>query len=97
MFCVVLAINHTVITPYIFDIMEAQAGIVEPDAAWMDGIRLYLKIQWATIFIFWQLLWSVKFSLLLFFKRLMDGTHLFSYFYLFLSDDIVYWYKIIGI
>ncbi|KAI5839616.1 hypothetical protein DFP73DRAFT_598599 [Morchella snyderi] len=72
-FCFVIAVMHTLITPYIFDIMEAQAGLVTPDAEWMKRIYMYLKMQWATIFIFWQLLWSVKFSLLLFFRRLMDG------------------------
>lgn len=87
-FCLVIAVMHTLFTPYIFDIMEAQAGLVTPDAEWMKRIYLYLKMQWATIFIFWQLLWSVKFSLLLFFRRLMDGMWFFFFFGYFLYASL---------
>ncbi|KAF3102615.1 hypothetical protein TWF569_005110 [Orbilia oligospora] len=48
-------------------------GLAQPGATFLEDVQEYLKLQFAAITLFWNILWAVKFSLLIFIWRLTDG------------------------
>ncbi|KAF3102614.1 hypothetical protein TWF569_005110 [Orbilia oligospora] len=67
------AILHTLMTPTSHNLGLIMLGLAQPGATFLEDVQEYLKLQFAAITLFWNILWAVKFSLLIFIWRLTDG------------------------
>ncbi|KAF3938981.1 hypothetical protein ABW19_dt0203904 [Dactylella cylindrospora] len=67
------AILHTLMTPMSHDMSLMMFGLSQPGPDFVQTTQLYLRYQFAAITLFWNILWAVKFSLLIFIWRLTDG------------------------
>ncbi|KAK6352397.1 hypothetical protein TWF730_009224 [Orbilia blumenaviensis] len=67
------AILHTLMTPTSHNLGLIMLGLAQPGATFLEDVQQYLKLQFAAITLFWNILWAVKFSLLIFIWRLTDG------------------------
>ncbi|KAI9799743.1 MAG: hypothetical protein M1833_003862 [Piccolia ochrophora] len=52
--------------------VEVSTGLRAPPLDFIQQANRYLKIQFATMVLFWSLIWSVKISFMVFFYRLRD-------------------------
>ncbi|KAF3921168.1 hypothetical protein ABW21_db0202173 [Orbilia brochopaga] len=68
-----MSIIHTVMTPVSVRLGLLLFGRVQPWETFMQDTQQYLKLQFVTITLFWNILWAVKFSLLIFIWRLTEG------------------------
>ncbi|PGH12915.1 hypothetical protein AJ80_06520 [Polytolypa hystricis UAMH7299] len=57
--------------PYVYRITYVSSGQLDPYPTLIDEIRLYAALILSANFLLWTLLWSVKLSLLFFYRRLM--------------------------
>ncbi|MCJ1413432.1 hypothetical protein MMC19_007537 [Ptychographa xylographoides] len=57
----------------LFEIVLVSEGRLPPTASFAAGIPFFLKSQFAIIVLFWTTLWAVKFSFLLYYKKLFVG------------------------
>ncbi|KAK6531738.1 hypothetical protein TWF694_002913 [Orbilia ellipsospora] len=64
---------HTVMAPTARELGLIMFGLAQPGASFVEEVGQYLKLQFAAITMFWNILWAVKFSLLVFIWRLTDG------------------------
>lgn len=67
------AILHTLMTPTSHNLGLIMLGLAQPGATFLEDVQRYLRLQFAAITLFWNILWAVKFSLLIFIWRLTDG------------------------
>ncbi|KAF3317832.1 hypothetical protein TWF173_009653 [Orbilia oligospora] len=67
------AVLHTLMTPTSHNLGLIMLGLAQPGATFLEDVQEYLKLQFAAITLFWNILWAVKFSLLIFIWRLTDG------------------------
>lgn len=72
-FFLALAINYVVITPTLYRVTAVQLGkeMIYPELE--DDALKMIKIFFANTLLLWFSLWSVKFSLLFLYRRLMKG------------------------
>ncbi|EPS35916.1 hypothetical protein H072_10558 [Dactylellina haptotyla CBS 200.50] len=70
---VTVAILHTLMTPVSHELGLIMFGLAQPGENFLTDVQFYLKLQFAAITLFWNILWAVKFSLLIFIWRLTDG------------------------
>lgn len=62
----------TLMAPPLYEILLLSAGLLIPDAGFMDRATFYLKCQFASTVLFWSCLWAVKGCFLAFFWRLTN-------------------------
>ncbi|KAF2001648.1 hypothetical protein P154DRAFT_533828 [Amniculicola lignicola CBS 123094] len=74
-FFLALVAMYIVIIPILFKTNAVAEGKLAPYPALLDEATLMLKILFPEAILFWCVLWSVKFSLLALYKRLMQGTN----------------------
>lgn len=67
------AIIWQIYAPHMYYVLTVSAGLEMPDEGFPQLAESYLKSTAAVIILFYSTLWAVKFSFLLFFKRL--GTN----------------------
>ncbi|KAF3924451.1 hypothetical protein AA313_de0209865 [Arthrobotrys entomopaga] len=67
------AILHTVMAPISRGLGLIMFGLAQPGPNFLAEVAYYLRLQFAAITMFWNILWAVKFSLLIFIWRLTDG------------------------
>lgn len=71
---IAMSTMYIVVTPAMFRISAVTSGAVPPYATMLVDALFIIKIFFANTMIFWFLLWTVKFSLLALYKRLMVGV-----------------------
>ena len=74
-FYIAMSVMYIVVTPAMFRVADVTNGAIPPYATLLDDALFLTEIFFANTMIFWFVLWSVKFSLLALYKRLMDGLH----------------------
>ncbi|KAF3922925.1 hypothetical protein ABW20_dc0100927 [Dactylellina cionopaga] len=70
---VAMAILHTLMNPISHQLSLMMLGRAQPGPNFVADVARYLRLQFAAITLFWNILWAVKFSLLIFIWRLTDG------------------------
>ncbi|KAI9753686.1 MAG: hypothetical protein M4579_005038 [Chaenotheca gracillima] len=70
---VVNAILNSLLTDPLYYMMRAGAGLVPADERLMLEGNRYVRFEFASIGLFWTILWLVKFSYLFLFRRLHKG------------------------
>jgi hypothetical protein len=60
--------------PYLYTFLDYTSGKVELDAEVVDAYASMMRFNFAVTSFFWAVLWSVKASLLLFFRRIIKWT-----------------------
>ncbi|KAJ6258554.1 hypothetical protein Dda_6598 [Drechslerella dactyloides] len=70
---IAMSVIHTVMTPISVELGLLVFGLVQPGPNFMADTQRYLRLQFTTITLFWNVLWAVKFSLLIFIWRLTEG------------------------
>lgn len=71
-----LALNgvlQTIQAPHIYYVSRAAAGLVPAGEAILYHGNIYVRYEFASIGLFWTVLWAVKASFLIIFWRLFDG------------------------
>ena len=63
--------NHAI--PAIFEIERIVYGGAIYPVDFKDQIEFFLKIQFSIIVLFWTSLWAVKFSFLMFYRKILAG------------------------
>lgn len=71
---VAMAVLYIVDLPYLYAFLDYTSGKVELDAEIIDAYASMMKFNFAVTSFFWAVLWSVKASLLLFFRRIIKWT-----------------------
>lgn len=72
-FYIAMAVMYIVVTPAMFRISGVMSGASPPYATLLDDSLFIIKIFFANTMMFWLVLWTVKFSLLTLYRRLMLG------------------------
>lgn len=67
------AVLHTLMTPITHNLTYIMLQLRAPGPTFPADMQKYLKLQFAAITLFWNVLWAVKFSLLIFIWRLTEG------------------------
>ena len=70
---IAMGVLYTLIMDELFEIVLVSEGRLPPTASFAAGIPFFLKSQFAIIVLFWTTLWAVKFSFLLYYKKLFVG------------------------
>ncbi|EWC47299.1 hypothetical protein DRE_03418 [Drechslerella stenobrocha 248] len=87
-----MACMHTLITPVSHNLGLLILGLAEPGPNFLEEARWYLRLQFACITLFWNILWAVKFSLLIFIRRLTEGLPTMrKWWWAVLAFNIVMW------
>ncbi|KAF2713428.1 hypothetical protein K504DRAFT_487837 [Pleomassaria siparia CBS 279.74] len=73
-FFIAMSVLYIVVTPAIFRISVALTDPALQYATMLDDALFVTQIFFANTMIFWFVLWSVKFSLLALYKRLLNGV-----------------------
>ncbi|KAF2867042.1 hypothetical protein BDV95DRAFT_446823, partial [Massariosphaeria phaeospora] len=72
---IIMAVLYILVTPTIYKTSAVTAGRIPPYATIMADYLFIIKIFFVNTEVFWLVLWSVKFSLLAFYRRLLAGLH----------------------
>lgn len=72
-FYLAMSILYIVVTPPLFKISDVTSGKAPPYPTILDDTLFLIKVFFANTTIFWLVLWTVKFSLLALYRRLMVG------------------------
>jgi hypothetical protein len=72
-FFLALSINYIIITPVLYRVTAVQAGEGALYPEIFDDALKMIKVFFANTLLLWFTLWSVKFSLLFLYRRLMKG------------------------
>ncbi|KAF2643779.1 hypothetical protein P280DRAFT_444904 [Massarina eburnea CBS 473.64] len=68
-----MSVMYIVVTPAMFRVTAAAKGLVPSYATLMDDALFLTRIFFTNSMIFWFVLWTIKFSLLALYRRLMVG------------------------
>ena len=71
-----MGVLYTLITGFMFDLALVSSGEMLPTPQFAERATFFLKAQFAIILLFWTSLWSVKYSFLMFYKKLFTGLSL---------------------
>jgi len=69
----VMAILYIVVAPIIYRLSAVTEGRREPYAALPDEVMFMIKIFFCNTLLFWVVLWTVKMSFLMLYRKLMEG------------------------
>lgn len=70
---IVLGVLYTLVNDTIFEIILVGMGEMPATPAFFGRMTFFLKVQFAIIVLFWTALWAVKFSFLMYYKKLFIG------------------------
>ncbi|MCJ1244399.1 hypothetical protein MMC30_001597 [Trapelia coarctata] len=70
---IVLGVLYTLVNDTIFEIILVGMGKMPPTPEFYVRMTFFLKVQFAIIVLFWTALWAVKFSFLVYYKKLFIG------------------------
>ena len=70
---VTMAVLYTLINKIIFQVVLVGENLTPPTAEFANQLPFFLKAQFAIIVLFWTTLWAVKFSFLMYYKKLFVG------------------------
>lgn len=70
---IVLGVLYTLVNDTIFEIILVGMGEMPPTPEFYARMTFFLKVQFAIIVLFWTALWAVKFSFLMYYKKLFIG------------------------
>ena len=70
---VAMAVMYNYAIPPMFEVVRVTNGQEQPTSTFSEHATLFLKLQFAIIVLFWTSLWAVKFSFLMFYRRLFVG------------------------
>ncbi|MCJ1405675.1 hypothetical protein MMC11_008904 [Xylographa trunciseda] len=70
---IAMAVLYTLINDIIFQIVLVGEGLLPPSPEFMSQVPFFLKVQFAIIVLFWTTLWAVKWSFLMYYKKLFIG------------------------
>ena len=73
---IAMGVLYTLITNFMFELALVSDGEMKPTLQFLVQAPFFLKSQFAIILLFWTSLWSVKFSILLFYRKLFTGPSL---------------------
>ena len=68
-----MSVCYLVIVPKIYKIGRVTLGIIKPWPTMLDDVVVYVRMMFVTTTLFWIALWSIKLSLLVLYKKLMEG------------------------
>ncbi|MCJ1226705.1 hypothetical protein MMC12_003358 [Toensbergia leucococca] len=68
-----MAVMYNYAIPPMFEVVRVTNGQEQPTSTFSEHATLFLKLQFAIIVLFWTSLWAVKFSFLMFYRRLFVG------------------------
>jgi hypothetical protein len=72
---IVMAVLYIVVTPILFRLTAVGEQRMRPYPTLKDDHKLMVKIFFVNTMLFWFVLWTVKLSFLILYKRLMEGLH----------------------
>ena len=64
--------------PHTYYLSNVQAGLIPVGPGLFDHGNAYVRYEFASIGLFWTILWSVKASFLALFWKLFEGLHVFQ-------------------
>ena len=70
---IIMGVLYTLINDIIFELVLVDDGVLEPTPEFAVEAAFFLKVQFAIIVLFWTTLWAVKFSFLMYYKKLFIG------------------------
>ena len=70
---IIMGVLYTLINNIIFELVLVEGGILQPSPDFATQAAFFLKVQFAIIVLFWTTLWAVKFSFLMYYKKLFIG------------------------
>jgi len=68
-----MSICYLVIAPRIYQIGRLAIGLEQPWPTMSSDVIIYVRMMFVTTTLFWTALWFVKLSLLVLYKKLMEG------------------------
>jgi len=71
----VMTIMYIIVTPILFRLTAVGEKRLKPYATLKDDHKLMVKIFFVNTLLFWCILWTVKMSFLVLYKRLIEGLH----------------------
>jgi hypothetical protein len=74
-FYIAMSVLYIVVTPAMFRLAKVTSGTIPPYPTLITDALFITKIFFANSMVFWFVLWSIKFSLLALYRRLMVGLH----------------------
>lgn len=69
----VMTVLYIVVTPTMYRLSAVGEGKLEPYAAIQDESLFMIKIFFCNTLLFWVVLWTVKMSFLMLYRKLMEG------------------------
>jgi hypothetical protein len=72
---VIMTVLYIIVMPKLYRITSVLEGELEPYPAMLDDTNFMIRIFFTTSLLFWCILWTVKMSFLVLYKRLIEGLH----------------------
>jgi len=72
-FFLAMCICYLVVIARVYMVGKVSVGVMEPWATMQEDILVYLRMMFVTTVLFWLALWFVKFSLLVLYRKVMEG------------------------
>lgn len=70
---IIMGVLYTLVNDTIFEIILVSTGKLPATPSFFLRMTFFLRIQFAIIVLFWTALWAVKFSFLVYYKKLFIG------------------------
>jgi hypothetical protein len=72
---VIMTVLYIIVTPKLYRITSVLEGELEPYATMLDDTNFMIRVFFINSLLFWCILWTVKMSFLVLYKRLIEGLH----------------------
>ena len=71
----ILAVLYIIVTPILFRLTAVGEKRLKPYSTLKDDHKFMVKVFFCNTLLFWFILWTVKLSFLILYKKLMEGLH----------------------
>jgi hypothetical protein len=72
---VIMTVLYITVTPKLYHITSVLEEKLEPYPAMLGDTNFMIRVFFTTSLLFWCILWTVKMSFLVLYKRLIEGLH----------------------